>query len=117
MTYRLWCAFPVIDENRGGKRKYSQKGRRKYASFPCTSLQEEHRPSRQSPGSAARQTGKWQGRYEVTARYRTAAKNLAQWNSRDSRALPRPDCPAYPPAIFESLLLAGNPKRQTLRSV
>src|SRR6266536_6245826 len=100
MTANYGEHFLVVDENGGGKRKYSQKGRRKYASFPCASLHEEHRPSRQSPRSPARQTTELQGRYEITPHYRTAAKHLPQWNSRDSRALPRPDCPAYPPAIF-----------------
>src|SRR6266542_2123191 len=99
MTTDYGGLFLVVDENGGGIRKYPQKGRRKYASFPCASLQAQHRPSRHSPGGAARQTGKRQGRYEITPHYRTAAKNPAQWNSRDSRALPRPDCPAYPPAV------------------
>src|SRR6266542_1785928 len=100
MTANYGGHLPVVDENGGGKRKYSQKGRRKYASFPCASLQKENSPSRQSPGGAARQHGKCQARNEVTAHYRTAAKNLAQWNSRHSRALPRQHCPAYPSAIF-----------------
>ncbi len=58
-----------VDEKGGGKRKYSQKGRRKYASFPRASLQKERRPSRQFPGSAARQTTKLQNRNEITAHY------------------------------------------------
>src|SRR6266536_3059628 len=100
MTSDYGGHFLVVDENGGGKRKYSQKRRRKNSPFPCASLQKEHRPSRQSPGGAVRQTGKRQGRNEITAHYRTAAKNPAQWNSRESRVLPRPDCPAYPPAIL-----------------